>query len=201
MQDPEIMEIFGVLMGGEGDAPPAPRPTASSSSAKGAVVEDDDDDADDVDEVSPEEEKKRKNKKLALDAKERGNALYKEKKFEEALAAYDEAIALDSSAVMFHSNKAAVFIEMGEADKAVEVCEAAVQLGRSQRASYVEIAKLYQRMAAAHLKKDDFPAAKECFAKAQMENFDKAIERKVSMWQYHMLTLITDLPSFFLSSC
>jgi stress-induced-phosphoprotein 1 len=34
-------------------------------------------------------------------------------------------------------------------------------------------------MAAAQLKKDDFPAAKELYAKAQMEHFDKAIERKV----------------------
>ena len=81
--------------------------------------------------------------------------------------------------MLFHSNKAAVFIEMGEPDKAIELCTEAVQLGRSQRTSYLDIAKLYQRMAAAHLKKNDFPAAKECYAKAQMENFDKALERKV----------------------
>lgn len=94
-------------------------------------------------------------------------------------AAYDEAIALDPTAVLFHSNKAAVYIEMGECDRAVEICENAVQLGRTQRTPYLDIAKLYQRMAAAQLKKDDFPAAKESFAKAQMEHFDKAIERKV----------------------
>lgn len=69
---------------------------------------------------------------------------------------------------------------MGQPDKAIEICEAAVQLGRSQRSPYQDIAKLYQRMAAAQLKKDDFPAAKELFAKAQMEHFDKAIERKVN---------------------
>jgi stress-induced-phosphoprotein 1 len=172
------MEIFGLLMGGDQDAPPAPQPAASQPAAtkKPVVVEEEEDD---VEDLSPEEEKKKQNKKLAVTAKEKGNALYKEKNFEAALAAYDEAIALDSSAVLFHSNKAAVYIEMGEPDKAVEICEAAVQLGRSQRASYVEIAKLYHRMAAAYLKKDDFPTAKECYAKAQMENFDKAIERKV----------------------
>lgn len=172
------MEIFGLLMGGDQDAPPTPQPAASQPAAtkKPVVVEEEEDD---VEDLSPEEEKKKQNKKLAVTAKEKGNALYKEKNFEAALAAYDEAIALDSSAVLFHSNKAAVYIEMGEPDKAVEICEAAVQLGRSQRASYVEIAKLYHRMAAAYLKKDDFPTAKECYAKAQMENFDKAIERKV----------------------
>ena len=97
------------------------------------------------------------------------------------LTAYDEAIALDPSAVLFHGNKAAVFIEMGDPDKALEICEEAIKLGRSQRAPYEQIAKLYQRMAAAQLKKDDFPAAKELYAKAQTEFFDKSIERKVSV--------------------
>lgn len=81
--------------------------------------------------------------------------------------------------MLFHSNKAAVYIEMGEPDKAIEICENAVQIGRSNRTDYKTIAKLFHRMAAAQLKKDDFPAAKEMYAKAQMEHFDKAIERKV----------------------
>lgn len=182
LQDPEIMEIFGVLMGGEEggvqSAPtPAPAPTPTpATQPKAPVVEEEEEEVEDLD---PEEQKKKENKKLAVTAKEKGNALYKERNFEAALAAYDEAIALDGTAVLFHSNKAAVYIEMGELDKAIEICEAAVQLGRSQRTPYQDIAKLYQRMAAAELKRDDFPAAKELYAKAQMEFFDKAIERKV----------------------
>jgi tetratricopeptide (TPR) repeat protein len=46
--------------------------------------------------------------------KERGNALYKQKKFEEAIAAYEEAFAIDPTNIMYLNNKAAVLIEMGK---------------------------------------------------------------------------------------
>jgi stress-induced-phosphoprotein 1 len=188
LQDPEIMEIFGVLMGAEQNTPPPSQsaPSASSTSTsnkKAPVVEEEEEEEDDVEDLSPEEEKKKKDKKSAVVAKERGNALYKQKDFEAALTAYEEAITLDPTAVLFHGNKAAVYIEMGECDKALEVCEEAIKIGRSQRSPYEHIAKLYQRMAAAHLKKDDFPAAKEMYAKAQTEYFDKSIERKIKNLQ------------------
>jgi stress-induced-phosphoprotein 1 len=179
LQDPEIMEIFGVLMGGDQEAPTPPSSQPAPTTQKAPVVQEEEEEEEEVEDLSPEEEKKKQNKKLAVAAKEKGNALYKQKNFEEALAAYDEAISLDPTAVLFHSNKAAVYIEMGEPDRAIEICEAAVEQGRAQRAPYQDIAKLFQRMAAAQLKKDDFPAAKELYAKAQTEHFDKAIERKV----------------------
>jgi stress-induced-phosphoprotein 1 len=187
LQDPEIMEIFGVLMGADQNMPPpsqpAPSTSSTSTSNKKAPVVEEDEEEDDVEDLSPEEEKKKQDKKLAVTAKERGNALYKQKDFEAALAAYEEAITLDPTAVLFHGNKAAVYIEMGQYEKALEICEEAIKIGRSQRSPYEQIAKLYQRMAAAHLKNDDFPAAKEMYAKAQTEHFDKAIERKVKNLQ------------------
>lgn len=45
-------------------------------------------------------------------AKEAGNALYKQKKFEEAIAQYNKAMELDPSDVSFISNRAAVYFEM-----------------------------------------------------------------------------------------
>ena len=44
---------------------------------------------------------------MAEAAKDRGNALYKSGKFAEAVAAYDEAIALDDSIASVHANRAA----------------------------------------------------------------------------------------------
>jgi stress-induced-phosphoprotein 1 len=182
MQDPEIMEIFGLLMGGDGAADFASDNTnsnssynTSSSSQSTAPPPPPEPEV----ELTPEELKEKETKAAAVAAKERGNALYKSKQFEEALAAYDEAIALDPSAVLFLGNKAAVYIEMGEIDKAIQQCQEAIDYGRSKRAPYQEIAKLYQRMAGAYLKREDFENAKECFTKAQTEHFDKAIERKV----------------------
>ena len=41
-------------------------------------------------------------------------------------------------------------------------------------------------MAAAHLKRDDFEFAKVCYSKAQMEHFDKAVERIVKILELEM---------------
>jgi tetratricopeptide (TPR) repeat protein len=56
--------------------------------------------------------------------------------------AYDEAIALDGTAVLFRSNKAAVYIEMGQPDTAIEICNEALEVARSVRASYEDKAKV-----------------------------------------------------------
>ena len=86
------MEIFGVLMGADQNAPPPSQPAPSSSSSTGnqkqAPVVEEEEEEDDVEDLSPEEEKKKQNKKLAVTAKERGNALYKEKNFEAALEGF-----------------------------------------------------------------------------------------------------------------
>lgn len=180
LQDPEIMEILGLLMEQGGPAEESesrsepqraskPAESTSSSSSSSATES----------HLSDEERALKAKKDAASAAKERGNQLYKQKKFEEALEAYDEASRNDPAAITYLNNKAAVYIEMGEIDRALEQCNEAIELGRLHRASYEEVAKVYHRMAAAHLKRDDFPSAKECYAKAQTEHFDKAIERKV----------------------
>merc|ERR1719183_2715178 len=60
---------------------------------------------DDLTEISSEELKKREKLKAAIMLKEKGNKFYKDKRFEEALSAYDEAIALDPTNMTFLSNK------------------------------------------------------------------------------------------------
>jgi stress-induced-phosphoprotein 1 len=181
LQDPEIMEIFGVMMGdeGAGEGEDYAPPPASSSQSKPSTSTPAAPKEESYTGLSEEEIRVRKNKKLALAAKENGNNLYKSKNFPAALAAYDEACELDPSNVSFLSNKCAVYIEMGEYDRAISECERAVEYGRSQRAPYEDIAKLYQREASAWLKKDDMKTAINRYQKAQMENFDKAIERKI----------------------
>lgn len=187
LQDPEIMEILGLLMEQDNNAgndnnnnntnqePPSQSAKFNNTSTPNPPPK----------QSEPEipltdEEREAKNRKdAAIAAKERGNQLYKSKQFEEALNAYDEASRLDPLSVTYLNNKAAVYIEMGEIDKAIQQCNEAIELGRSQRVPYEDIAKIYHRMAAAYLKRDDFPSAKECYTKAQTEHFDKAIERKV----------------------
>jgi stress-induced-phosphoprotein 1 len=179
MKDPEMMEVLQALLGGQlggmGGEDDEGAPPAASSSYKPPVPQP----RYDPDEHLSVEEKESKKRKLsAVAAKERGNALYKEKKFDEAMAAYDEAFSIDQN-MMFLNNKAAVMIEIGQCQGAIDLCTEALEIGRKHKAPYEDRAKVYQRIAAAYLKIDDLTSALEAYGKAQMEHFDKAIERKV----------------------
>lgn len=184
MADPEMMEVLQVILGGMGgDFPSDPQDGGNSGAssftppqqARPAAKETPREDPN----LSPEEREVRAKKMRANEAKDRGNSLYKEKNFDAALAAYDEAISIDPSNVMFLNNKAAVYIEMGQSDKAIELCNEALELGKTHRASFEDRAKIFNRMAAACVKKNDLEAAVEMYRKAQMEQFDKATERKI----------------------
>jgi len=181
MSDPELMEVLQAMIGGVGgdednydsmsrpSAVPAPTPKAESRPPPPEPEV----------ELTEEEKIQKARKVEALAAKERGNALYKAKSFDEAIAAYDEAIKLDPTNIMYINNKAAVFIEKGECDAAISLCNEALEIGKTNRASYDDKAKVYQRIAAAHLKLNDISAAIGAFQSSNMEKYDKAIERKI----------------------
>jgi stress-induced-phosphoprotein 1 len=177
MQDPEMMEVLQVILGGMGGGeadeqsyspPPAreqpkPRPEPKQPEP----------------ELSPEERDARAKRLRAGEAKDRGNALYKDKKFTEALAAYDEATAIDPSNITYLNNKAAVFIEMGDCQAALDLCESALEQSKVHRSTFEDKAKVYQRMGAAYVKMNDLKSAIAAYNKSQMEQHDKGVERKI----------------------
>eukprot|EP00116_Pleurobrachia_bachei_P011485 sb/3471747/ len=116
----------------------------------------------------------------ALAAKERGNAAYKAKKFTEAIAAYDEAISLDSTDVTFYNNKGAVHFEKGEYDQVIDVCTKGLDVGREQRADYKHVAKSLSRIGKAYFKKGDLDSAMTFYDKAICEHRDPAILKERS---------------------
>ena len=142
MSDPEMMEVLQVILGGNGgagggdddddDQPFRPaQSSASSSSAAAAAAAPSSKKAEPLqsydEDLTEEEREVKKCKREAVAAKERGNALYKEKKFSEAIAAYDEAYKLDKN-MMFLNNKAAVLIEMGQCTEAIALCMEAIEV-------------------------------------------------------------------------
>jgi stress-induced-phosphoprotein 1 len=131
----------------------------------------------DMSDLSPEEIKLREDKKAAVAAKENGNNLYKSKKFDEAIAAYDEAIRLDPTNMTFMSNKAAVYFTTKKYDECIEACLKAVEIGKENRAPYEDRAKAFTRAAKAYEKKGDLATAIEMCRSAQLEHYDKATER------------------------
>jgi stress-induced-phosphoprotein 1 len=191
LSDPRIMEVFQVILGANGmemktgdefraeqeakQASPPKKETKPEPEPEPEPMETEEEE--DVSGLSPEELKIREEKKAAIAAKENGNTLYKSKKFDEAIAAYDEAIRLDPTNMTFMNNKAAVYFTTKKYDECIEACLKAVEIGKENRAPYEDRAKAYTRAAKAYEKKGDLSTAIEMCRSAQLEHYDKTTER------------------------
>lgn len=187
LSDPRIMEVFQVILGANGmemktgDEFRAEQEEKRASSPKKESKPEPEPEPmeteEDVSGLSQEELKIREDKKAALAAKENGNTLYKSKKFDEAIAAYDEAIRLDPTNMTFLNNKAAVYFTTKKYDECIEACLKAVEVGKENRAPYEDRGKAFTRAAKAYQKKGDLATAIEMCRSAQLEHYDKATER------------------------
>jgi stress-induced-phosphoprotein 1 len=192
-RDEEGDDIMGRGFGDHRPSPPATTPSTTynpSSNAKTqpekkaepappTTVEEveDDDDEDMVEEVNPAEQDKKEKLKAAMKAKEKGNELYSKKMFDEAIAAYDEAISLDPTNMTYLSNKAAVYFTTKKYDECISACMDAVELGKANRASFEDRAKALTRCAKAYQSKGDLAMAIEMCKRSQLESFNKDTER------------------------
>jgi len=196
--DPKIMEVFQAMLGmngmdmrsGEGEdedeakaaafdsmSTPSPHTTKAAKTKEKEQEPQAMEVEEDFSELDPEEKKEREDQKAAVKAKERGNTLYKSKKFEEAITAYDEAIALDPTNMTFISNKAAVYFTSKKYDECIAACDTAVDVGKNNRAPFADRAKALTRCAKAYQKKGDLAKAIEMCNNAQLESYDKATQR------------------------
>ncbi|ETL27101.1 hypothetical protein L916_19323 [Phytophthora nicotianae] len=211
IKDTRVMTVLGELMGlninmdGAEDeempaATPAPKKAEPTPAPEPTPMEED---------LTEEEKAERAAKKAADEAKQRGNAFYKQKKFSEAIECYNEAIEKDATNMSYYSNLAAVKLEMGQYDACIEDCKyvffycffqtldtdfffifffrKAIEVGRANRADYALIAKAYVRIGNAHLKKgeteENLTGAIDAYEGAQMENRTKDVERKIKALQ------------------
>lgn len=100
--------------------------------------------APEVDMTDADKEEKAKHQQ-ALELKNKGNELYRSRKFDEAIDAYTKAIELYDKDVSFLTNRAAVHYEKGDYQEAIKDCDKAVERGRELRADYSLIAKALAR--------------------------------------------------------
>jgi stress-induced-phosphoprotein 1 len=203
--DPRIMEVFQVILESQGmkmrtgeefqrekeqeeqeekRSSSAPKPATESKPKKEEVVEpmeteeeEDEENQEEMSDMTPEELKQKQDQKAALKAKERGNDLYKKKQFDEALAAYDEAIALDPTNMTFLNNKAAVYFTVKKYDECIAACNEAFEVGKANRAPFEERAKALTRAAKAFQKKGDLGSAIDMCQKSLLEHHDRDTQR------------------------
>merc|ERR1719297_115330 len=156
----------------------APTPAAPTPKVQ-EVMEEESDDED----YTPEELQKRNDQKKAVEAKVKGNELYKNKKYDEALAAYDEAATLDPTNMTFIANKAAVYFSTKDYDACIESCMKAFEIGKDNRAPFDERAKVLTRCGRAYHKKGDIATAITKLEDAQLESFNKDTQRLLKNWE------------------
>jgi stress-induced-phosphoprotein 1 len=170
LNDPKMMEMLGLLMGEQSSAP-APTSAKKAEPAQPMEVEED------LSGLSPEEREKKETERNAKLKKEEGNALYKAKKFEEALAAYDEAFDIDSTCMTFLLNKAAVYFAQKKYDECIVECNKGLEVGKANMAPFEDRAKALTRCAKAYQKKKDLGKAIELCKSAQLEFYNKDTQR------------------------
>lgn len=185
LQDPTMQEVVQALLGGMGintqAGEPAEEPTSAPTQPAAAPAQT----PMEVDPPAPkelsEEEQKAEDIKTL---REKGNAHYKAKEFDQALECYDAVFEKDPDQVSVLNNKAAVYIEMKEWTLAEKQCGDAVEAARALRPTPFEtIAKIYVRWGKvyAHKKNPGFNlgTAIEYYEKAQLEFSTKEIERVI----------------------
>ncbi|RMZ57494.1 hypothetical protein APUTEX25_003737, partial [Auxenochlorella protothecoides] len=109
-------------------------------------------------------------RRAALAEKEAGNAAYKARDFDTAIAKYSRAIELDDSDVSFLSNRAAAYFEQGSYDECIADCDTAIARGREVRADYKLMARAMARKGNALAKKGELEEAVAVYQKSLTEH-------------------------------
>eukprot|EP00750_Incisomonas_marina_P017336 INCI20245.1.p1 GENE.INCI20245.1~~INCI20245.1.p1 ORF type:complete len:599 (-),score=169.67 INCI20245.1:179-1975(-) len=120
----------------------------------------------------------------AADAKKaEGNDLYKAKDFAGAIAKYNEAIELDPTNITYYNNIAAVQMAQKDFEAVRASCDKALEIGKSNRASFEDIAKCHLRKATSFMKEKRFDEAIASYENALLEHKSKDIELKLKKAQ------------------
>lgn len=184
LKDQRVMQALGVLLNVKLRAPNAgedmevpeaeslpPQPERKAEPAKKEKALEPEPEPMDI---SGEEKEEKVRKAQAVKEKELGNASYKKKDFETAIAHYTKAMELDDKDISYLTNRAAVYLEMGEYEECIKDCDNAVERGRELRSDFKMIAKALTRKGTALVKmakcSKDYDSAIETFQKALTEH-------------------------------
>eukprot|EP00823_Brevimastigomonas_motovehiculus_P004067 TRINITY_DN2606_c0_g1_i1.p1 TRINITY_DN2606_c0_g1~~TRINITY_DN2606_c0_g1_i1.p1 ORF type:complete len:599 (+),score=141.84 TRINITY_DN2606_c0_g1_i1:39-1799(+) len=120
--------------------------------------------------VETEEDKK---KKQAASLKEEGNALYRLRKFEEALVKYKAAAELEPANAVHLLNQSAVHFEKKDFKTCISTCEDGLKVAHEHPSGCELPSKLYLRLANAYSSLKDWTKAIELYHKSLVEQFSE----------------------------
>lgn len=156
-QNPKIMTIIMTLMGVEMpeekmDVEPEPEPEPMQ-----------------VEETNVEQLKKQ------------GNEAYRKRDFDAALALYDEAfLASEKQEPTLLTNKASVYFEKGDYLRCIEICDEAIELGKSLRFPFEFFGKALARQGNAYYKLGDLENAISKYKNSLTESRTKQVLEKLN---------------------
>jgi stress-induced-phosphoprotein 1 len=136
-----------------------------------------------VKELTEEEKALAATREKGTALKDQGNALFKEKKYKEAIEMYLKAEEADPTLMTYRTNVASCYHAMKEYATAVEECKKALEVGAEHYNDYKLKAKAMERIGNAYWKLEDFDAALEWQDKAQMEIHDDKRYTKIKKWR------------------
>jgi len=175
MNDPRMITALGVLLGidmqafsrpeGSDELPPELNQRASSSKSTPAQKTETKPEP-----VATEETVEDLSRKEAEHQKQLGSSAYRQRDFAEAEKAFSKAWELYPKDIAYLTNLSAVYFEQGEYDHCIQICEKAIDEGRSLRADYKLIAKALGRVGSAYGKKGDSASAIKYLEKSLAEH-------------------------------
>jgi len=178
-KDPRILEVVMAMQGVDISTMDAANFAEEAKSAPGPKAKPK------KEEPPPPEDLRTPEQKEADEFKSQANELYKQKKFEEALALYDKAIEKEPNDFTYHNNKCAVWMEMGKTspeyyDKVLTSCQDLldrryeINSANPGGASFEKAAKVITRMATVHEKRKEWDKAMELYDKALTEDANRS---------------------------
>lgn len=110
---------------------------------------------------------------LSLEAFEKGNLLFTEKKYDEAILIYEQFLEKNPSAYQIHLNIGDCYREKGELEKAIEEYHKVLEQAQKDESSGKEMtAKALANIGECHLKTGDYEKARDFF-KQSIESFQE----------------------------
>ncbi|KAL0923707.1 hypothetical protein M5K25_007774 [Dendrobium thyrsiflorum] len=184
LQDQRMMQVLGVLLNVkmrdptrdemESDFPELDKKRPQAETTNKAPPQTEPEPEPEPMEFTDEVKEAKQRKAEAQKEKEAGNTAYKKKDFEDAIKHYTKAIELDDEDISFLTNRAAVYLEMGEYEDCIADCDKAVERGRELHSDFKMIARALTRKGSALVKmakcSKDYEPAIETFQKALTEH-------------------------------